>query len=119
MNSEESTVRHFLAALSVAAAAVLSAAPAFADPAADPHMPNMQTGYCPGGGMGSQISLAYCDGVPYSDGSYWHTIQYGAPMIGHPYGLLSPGLQCVVGGGAVPQPAPPGACGGAVPPPPP
>jgi hypothetical protein len=58
MNSEESTVRHFLAALGVAAAAVLSAAPAFADPAAEPHMPNMQTGYCPGGGMGSQISLA-------------------------------------------------------------
>jgi hypothetical protein len=46
-------------------------------------MPNMQAGYCPGGGMGSQISLAYCDGVPYRDGSYWHAIQYGAPMIGH------------------------------------
>jgi hypothetical protein len=28
-------------------------------------MPNMQAGYCPGGGMESQISLAYCDGVPY------------------------------------------------------
>ena len=94
------------------------AAQAYADPTPDPHMPNMQAGYCPGGGMGSQISLAYCDGVPYPDGSYWHAIQYGAPMIGHPYGLLSPGLQCVVGGGAVPQPAPPGGCGGAVPPPP-
>ena len=45
----------------------------------DPHMPNMQAGYCRGGGMGSQISLAYCDGVPFPDGSYWHTIQYGAP----------------------------------------
>ncbi len=94
--------------------AVLSAAPAYADPVPDPHMPNMHAGYCPGGGMGSQISLAYCDGVPYPDGSYWHAIQYGAPMIGHPYGLLSPGLQCVVGGGAIPQPAPPGGCGGAV-----
>ncbi|MDT5108554.1 MAG: hypothetical protein QOI01_47 [Mycobacterium sp.] len=112
-------VRHSLAAIGVATAAALSAAPAYAEPGPDPHMPNMQSGYCPGGGMGSQISLAYCDGVPYPDGSYWHTIQYGAPMIGHPYGLLSPGLQCVVGGGAVPQPAPPGACGGAVPPPPP
>jgi hypothetical protein len=86
--------------------ALLTAPLAYADPAPDPHMPNMQAGYCPGGGMGSQISLAYCDGVPYPDGSYWHAIQYGAPMIGHPYGLLSPGLQCVVGGGAVPQPAP-------------
>ena len=119
MSSKESTVRHLLAALGVTAAAVLSAAAAHADPASDPHMPNMQTGYFPGGGMGSQISLAYCDGVPYPDGSYWHTIQYGAPMIGHPYGLLSPGLQCVVGGGAIPQPAPPGGCGGAVPPAPP
>ena len=35
-------------------------------------------------------------------------------MIGHPYGLLSPGLQCVVGGGPIPQPAPPGGCDGAV-----
>ena len=43
----------------------------------DPHMTNMQAGYCRGGGMGSQISLAYCDGVPFPDGSYWHTIQYG------------------------------------------
>jgi predicted Na+-dependent transporter len=29
---------------------------AHADPG--PHMPNMQAGYCPGGGMGSQIYLA-------------------------------------------------------------
>jgi hypothetical protein len=119
MNSKESTVRNFLAALGVAAVAVVCAASAYAEPAPDPHMPNMQAGYCPGGGMGSQISLAYCDGVPYPDGSFWHTIQYGAPMIGHPYGLLSPGLQCVVSGGAIPQPAPPGGCAGAVPPGPP
>lgn len=39
MNLEESTVRQFLAALGVVAAAVSSGAPAFADPAADPHMP--------------------------------------------------------------------------------
>lgn len=101
----------------IAALAWGRAAPAYADP--DPRMPNMAAGYCPGGGMGSQIYAAYCDGVPYPDGSYWHTIQYGLPMIGHPNGLLSPGMQCVVGGGAVPQPAPPGGCGGAVPPPPP
>jgi hypothetical protein len=112
-------MRQLIAAACLTAAAVFAAGPAYADPPPDPHMPNMQAGYCPGGGMGSQISLAYCDGVPYPDGSYWHAIQYGAPMIGHQYGLLSPGLQCVVGGGAVPQPAPPGGCGGAVPPPPP
>jgi hypothetical protein len=53
---------------------------AHADP--DPHIPNMAAGYCPGGGVGSQVYLAYCDGVPYSDGSYWHAIQYGVPMIG-------------------------------------
>jgi hypothetical protein len=121
MNSKESTVRQLLAAVSVVAATVISAGSAYADPAPDPHMPNMQAGYCPGGGMGSQISLAYCDGVPYPDGTFWHAIQYGAPMIGHPFGLLSPGLQCVIGGGPIPQPAPPGGCGGAVPaaPPPP
>jgi len=112
-------VRQLLTGLSLVAAAMVLAASAYADPAPDPHMPNMQAGYCPGGGMGSQISLAYCDGVPYPDGTFWHAIQYGAPMIGHPFGLLSPGLQCVVGGGPVPQPAPPGGCGGAVPPAPP
>jgi hypothetical protein len=92
--------------------AMMFAAPAHADP--DPHIPNMGAGYCPGGGMGTQIYLAYCDGIPYPDGSYWHAIQYGVPVIGHPYGIVSPGLQCVVGGGAVPAPAPPGGCGGAV-----
>jgi hypothetical protein len=103
-------------ALAALSSALFGAAVASADNPPDPHIPNMQTGYCPGGGMGSQISLAYCDGVPYPDGSYWHIIQYGAPMIGHPYGLLSPGMQCVINpdNGPVPQPAPPGGCGGAV-----
>lgn len=89
------------------------AAVAHAEPAPDPHIPNMAAGYCPGGGMGSPIYLGYCDGEPYPDGSRWHIIQYGVPMIGHPNGLLSPGSQCVIGDGPVPEPAPPGACGGA------
>jgi len=88
------------------------AVPAVADP--DPHMPDPQTMYCPGGGAGSMIYAGWCDGVPYPDGSYWHYIQYGIPMIGHPAGLLSPGMQCVIPNGAVPAPAPPGGCGGAV-----
>jgi hypothetical protein len=70
-------MRNLLAAALLTAGAVFVPAPAYADPAPDPHMPNMQAGYCPGGGMGSQSSLAYCDGVPYPDGSYWHAIQYG------------------------------------------
>jgi hypothetical protein len=100
--------------VAAAATALLGSGFAVADP--DPHIPDMAAGYCPGGGMGSQIYLAYCDGVPYPDGSYWHTIQYEVPVIGHPNGLLSPGMQCVVnpGGGPAPQPAPPGGCGGAV-----
>lgn len=99
----------FITAIAVS----LAAAPmAQADP--DPHMPNPQANYCPGGGMGSMIYAGYCDGVPYADGSFWHYIQYGMPLVGHQAGLLSPGMQCVVPGGPIPAPAPPGGCGGAV-----
>lgn len=108
-----STLIGALAATAGVATCLGFAAPAHADEP-DPHMPNMAAGYCPGGGQGVPVYLGYCDGVPYEDGSYWHTIQYGVPMIGHPNGLLSPGMQCVIGGGPVPQPAPPGGCGGAV-----
>ena len=96
-----------------AATCLAFAAQAHADP--DPHMPDPRNDYCPGGGAGSMIYAGWCDGVPYPDGTYWHYIQYGIPMIGHPAGLLSPGMQCVVGNGSpVPAPAPPGGCGGAV-----
>ena len=106
-----SAIRHLIAGV---LAVLLLSAPfatlAHADPPPDPHIPNMQAGYCPGGGIGSQISRAYCDGAPYPDGSYGHTLQYGAPMIGHPYGRLSPRMQCVVNpdGGPLPQLAPAG-----------
>lgn len=101
------------AALGIPLASLALSVPAFADDP-DPHVPNPQAMYCPGGGAGSMIYAGWCDGVPFPDGSYWHYIQYGMPMIGHPAGLLSPGMQCVVPNGAVPAPAPPGGCGGAV-----
>lgn len=96
----------------LAAAGLALAAPAQAQ---DPHMPDPQANYCPGGGAGSMIYAGYCDGVPYPDGTFWHYIQYGIPLVGHPAGLLSPGMQCVINnGGPIPAPAPPGGCGGAV-----
>ena len=96
--------------------AVFAAGVGHADPQPDPHMPNPQAGYCPGGGMGSMIYAGFCGGERYPDGTYWHYIQHGIPMIGHPAGLLSPGMQCVLDNGSpVPPPAPPGGCGGAVP----
>lgn len=103
-----------IASLVVAATAILAfASPVSAEP--DPHMPDPQSNYCPGGGMGSMIYAGYCDGVPYPDGTFWHYIQYGIPLVGHPAGLLSPGMACVINnGGPVPAPAPPGGCGGAV-----
>lgn len=106
-------VKPLLAAAVTTAAAIAISAPALAQP--DPHMPDPQANYCPGGGAGSMIYAGYCDGVPYPDGSYWHYIQYGIPMVGHPAGLLSPGMQCVINNGSpIPPPAPPGGCGGAV-----
>jgi hypothetical protein len=106
-------MRATLATVISVSAILTLAAPAFADP--DPHMPDPPNNYCPGGGAGSMIYMGYCDGVPYPDGSYWHHIQYGIPMINHPGGLLSPGMQCVVNNGSpIPPAAPPGGCGGAV-----
>lgn len=105
--------RRLLASVWVAVlATAFAGGVAGADP--DPHVPDPQTDYCPGGGGGSLIYLGYCDGVPYSDGSYWHYVQYGVPVVGHPSGLFGPGMQCVVGGGPIPQPAPSGGCDGAV-----
>jgi hypothetical protein len=64
---------------------------------------------------GSMIYAGYSDGTRYPDGTYWHYIQYGIPVIGHPAGLLSPGMQCVLDNGSpVPPPAPPGGRGSAV-----
>lgn len=98
-------MKYGIAALAMASVLLAPAANA------DDHMPNMAAGDCPGGGAGSQIWLGYCDGVPYADGTYWHTIQYGVPVIGHPNGMFSPGMTCKAPGGGD---APAGGCGGAV-----
>jgi hypothetical protein len=109
-------IRVLLAIAVALAAAALSIGAAHADP--DPHIPNPQTGYCPGGGYGGY--LGYCDGIKYPDGSYWHYIQYAVPgdspflESDEPEGLLMPEMRCVVENGLIPDPAPPGGCGGAV-----
>lgn len=91
----------------------------------DPHIPNPQTGYCPGGSMGSPIWFGYCDGEHYPDGTYWHTFQNGIPIYGHPNGALGTGgligpqdgpsgAVCVLDNDSpVPAAAGPGGCGGA------
>src|SRR5512139_4102705 len=113
------TTHHLKWGIAAVAVALMAGSPiANAEP--DPHIPDPKNDYCPGGGAGSMIYAGYCDGIRYPDGTYWHYIQYGIPMIGHPAGLLSPGMQCVLDNGSpIPPPAPPGGCGGAVPPPPP
>ncbi len=49
---------------------------------------------------GSMIYAGYCDGTRHRDGTYWHYIQYGIPLIGHPAGLLSLGMQCMLDNGS-------------------
>ncbi len=81
---------------------VLASPLAHADP--DPHVPNPWIGWCPGSGQLNLVTIGYCDGVPYPDGTYWHH----SPIKVDP-------LVCAIGGGAFPQLAPDG-CGGGPPP---
>ena len=79
--------------------------------APDPHMPNMQAGYCPGGGMEFAGLGGLLRRVPYPDGTFWHAIPYsGVPVIGHPRAAVA--QAAVRGRWPDPQPAPPGGCGG-------
>jgi hypothetical protein len=93
-----------------AAALVLSAAVASADPP-DPHKPDITKSYCPGGQWGFG-SLGVCDGEKYPDGSYWHqwmkTNNIGGPKWYY---------DCVgdSGNNTFPAPPPPGGCDGAIP----
>ncbi|MGH3969780.1 MAG: hypothetical protein ACRDTV_17090 [Mycobacterium sp.] len=115
-----------------AIAAALSIVPAVAAPVLagadpDPHMPNVRTGYCPGGSGSQPINIIpgagyaalgyYCKGVPYADGTYWRYVQFPIPysMIGDPQQNASYGLHCVVADEfANSSMAPPGGCDGAV-----
>lgn len=115
-----------------AVAATLSTVLAFAAPTpagADPdaHMPDVKTGYCPGGNGSQPLSIIpgaaygavayYCTGVPYADGSFWRYVYFPIPwsMIGDPQQNASYGLHCVT---AIEMTnsslAPPGGCNGAV-----
>ncbi|MGH3960901.1 hypothetical protein [Mycobacterium sp.] len=103
------------------------AAPAVADANPDAHMPDVKTGYCPGGSGSEPINIIpgagyaalgyYCDGVPYADGSHWRYVQFPIPysMMGDPQQVASYGLHCVTSDELVQASlAPPGGCDGAV-----
>jgi hypothetical protein len=98
------TMKHVMT-MALIATAILSAPAGHADP--DPHKPDVGTNYCPGGAAPADGSHeAFCDGVPYADGSYWHATQRGAS------GTSFVVVQCVV-----PAP-PPGPFSGLLPQPP-
>lgn len=74
----------------------------------DPHKPDITKGYCPGGQWGFG-KLAVCDGVKYSDGSFWH--QWTTTYAGGPRWYYD----CMSGDEPLPAPPPPGGCDGAIP----
>ena len=106
-----------IAALAAFTVAPVTRADPDPDPGPDPHIPNIQANFCPGGGTAVMWMMTYCDGVPYADGSYWHIFKsQGQTIQGITSADTTSPMRCVVnpGGGPVPQPAPPGGCDGAV-----
>ncbi|HET9874314.1 MAG TPA: hypothetical protein VFQ37_00910 [Mycobacterium sp.] len=127
--------RRIAAAAAALTTLLVTATPALAKPPPpkpppDPHMPNVQTGYCPGGrGLkgrdaefplrrGLEVSAIYCDGVPYADGSHWRYVQFSTipDLQGMDEELRSfYGLHCVIAPELLASSfAPPGGCDGAV-----
>lgn len=94
------------------ASAMLAFAPtavAHADP--DPYIPDPHHDYCQGSGP-SSLTLGYCDGLPYQDGSYWHYVLPWVTITEPRPGMVGPGIQCVAKRtGLLLQLAPPGGCG--------
>jgi hypothetical protein len=63
--------------------AVLTFAPiSSADP--NPHMPDGQAGYCPGGERSSHGGVRYCLGLPFANGAFY--AQRGGFGAGGPFG---------------------------------
>jgi hypothetical protein len=90
--------------LAALAAALALAVPAHADPY-DPHYPQPMNGWCPGGSHMADY-LAYCEGVPYPDGTRWNMYRVGL--------VAWSTLRCIAPDGSMNPPlAPPGGCGGA------
>jgi hypothetical protein len=107
--------------MALIATAILTAPAGHADP--DPHKPDAGANYCPGGagvdGQPGQPAEPFCDGVPYADGSYWHSVKRtsGAQTVfmvqcvmPHPPPGPFSGLMPALPPG--PLPAPPGSCTG-------
>ncbi len=57
------------AAVITAVATVTLAPPAYADP--DPHIPNGEANWCPGGQRSGQGNTTKCLGTPFPDGSFY------------------------------------------------
>ncbi|MDD7812644.1 hypothetical protein PP713_08755 [Mycobacterium sp. CSUR Q5927] len=100
----------------IAAAAVaalsLGAGIAHADPADDPHMPNLAAGKCTNSPTAMGM-VNRCLGEPYPDGTYWMETQWMTvlPVIGPAH--QQNGVHCVIGDPNWSNAAPPGGCGGA------